>query len=361
MTLAVARSILISCSSLSLLRATRHRQASDPRDKVYGLLGIAHVDFDHLLDHGNPTDLPSVNYDATKLEVFFPTVMTCMGGGYGPSMGGGHGAKLDFLRDAGDYQNRARAEAAASDPSLVDTPVTSSASWPSWIPDWSLNVKRFHLGDKRRGTPSDLMRSEATALWAHRVEGQEAHGPCLRVQGIMVLTVCQSFPGMNYKDLEEHLDGTARYPISNLTYSKVLSRLPEIEPVNRYVDMAKEKPQLWKHIDALKSEPRTNDCSSYNRIGFKIEARSTITEHPSTKTMLFLTSAGFVGGGTPFVQPGDEIAVLLGCKAPYIVRRDREQKDHFLLIDECAVYGLMQGQAVGYDRDDSRAEDMYFW
>jgi hypothetical protein len=67
MTLAVARSILISCSSLSLLLATRHRQASDPRDKVYGLLGIAHVDFDHLLDHGNPTDLPSVNYDATKL------------------------------------------------------------------------------------------------------------------------------------------------------------------------------------------------------------------------------------------------------------------------------------------------------
>ncbi|KAF9639390.1 heterokaryon incompatibility [Lasiodiplodia theobromae] len=100
----------ISLSLFNVLARTRNTQASDPRDKIYGLLGICHA--------------PGieVNYDPsnTMADVY-------------------HAATLTYLR--GDTEHLL--------PNLccVDHDESSSAGLlPSWVPDWSRSQQTSPLG-----------------------------------------------------------------------------------------------------------------------------------------------------------------------------------------------------------------------
>lgn len=71
----------------------------------------------------------------------------------------------------------------------------------------------------------------------------------------------------------------------------------------------------------------------------------------------FLTKHGYMGLGPFSTRPGDRIAVLLGGKTPYVLRKvvDRKHKEiHFRLIGESYVHGLMHGEAL--DVHDEFAE-----
>jgi hypothetical protein len=74
-------------------------------------------------------------------------------------------------------------------------------------------------------------------------------------------------------------------------------------------------------------------------------------------TSIFTTTAGFLGKGSSKAEPGDKIAILFGCRTPFIVRREA---DHFILIGECFVHGLMNGEATT-SIDDSRVESLKLW
>ncbi len=58
----------------------------------------------------------------------------------------------------------------------------------------------------------------------------------------------------------------------------------------------------------------------------------------------FVTKAGFFGIGPAAMRSEDEIVVLMGTGAAFVVRRDGDH--HCNLIGECYVDGLMRGQAV---------------
>jgi hypothetical protein len=72
---------------------------------------------------------------------------------------------------------------------------------------------------------------------------------------------------------------------------------------------------------------------------------------------MFTTTAGFLGKGSSKAEPGDMVAILFGCRTPFIVRRDA---DHFILMGECFVHGLMDGEAIS-NLDESRVEDLKLW
>jgi hypothetical protein len=67
-----------------------------------------------------------------------------------------------------------------------------------------------------------------------------------------------------------------------------------------------------------------------------------------------LTAEGFLGQVPSEAQEGDCIAIIFGAPVPFVVREDR---DHWILIGECYVLGLMEGEA----NDPYKSEDMYLW
>jgi hypothetical protein len=64
----------------------------------------------------------------------------------------------------------------------------------------------------------------------------------------------------------------------------------------------------------------------------------------------FISSRGYMGMGPVPLREGDLITVVLGCSVPLLVR---QTGDHHVLIGECFVWGLMDGEALrGRKADD---------
>jgi hypothetical protein len=70
---------------------------------------------------------------------------------------------------------------------------------------------------------------------------------------------------------------------------------------------------------------------------------------------LFTTSKGYIGIGPKALQVGDLLCVLSGGRVPFVLRR---KDDIFQLIGECYVYGIMSGQAVE-SMEGSRSETVF--
>ena len=69
---------------------------------------------------------------------------------------------------------------------------------------------------------------------------------------------------------------------------------------------------------------------------------------------VFLSAEGFLGQVPSETQEGDQITIIFGAPVPFVVREDG---DHWVLIGECYVLGLMEGEA----NDPYKSEDMYLW
>jgi hypothetical protein len=80
---------------------------------------------------------------------------------------------------------------------------------------------------------------------------------------------------------------------------------------------------------------------------------------PRDGLSFFESTAGLLGVAPSSTQPGDEIAIPLGSRVPFVLRRSQEH-NHFLLIGECFVVGLMVGEAME-DLDETRVEELFFW
>jgi hypothetical protein len=73
----------------------------------------------------------------------------------------------------------------------------------------------------------------------------------------------------------------------------------------------------------------------------------------------FVSTSGFMGLVMPEARVGDQIVILCGLEMPFVIRHDVEN-DHYRLIGECFVLGLMDGEALE-DLDECRVEDFQFW
>ena len=61
----------------------------------------------------------------------------------------------------------------------------------------------------------------------------------------------------------------------------------------------------------------------------------------------FITKSGYMGMGPMPLEVGDTICVVLGCNVPLLLRKYEE---HYILVGECFVWGLMDGEAMRMKR-----------
>ncbi|KAL2063855.1 hypothetical protein VTL71DRAFT_4349 [Oculimacula yallundae] len=68
----------------------------------------------------------------------------------------------------------------------------------------------------------------------------------------------------------------------------------------------------------------------------------------ATNRRLIISDTGYMGLAPIQTQSGDQICVLYGCSVPVVLR---EEHEGFNLIGECYVHGLMRGEAIDLARD----------
>ena len=62
------------------------------------------------------------------------------------------------------------------------------------------------------------------------------------------------------------------------------------------------------------------------------------------RTLIVTDSPRFIGIAPNTCRKGDHIAVLLGCPSPIVLRE--EEDGNYLVLGECYVHGLMNGEAL---------------
>jgi len=296
---------------LSVLRRVRRLTASNPRDKIFGVLGLSDQ-FKILVA------IP--DYNKTTTEVFTDV------------------AKV-LLRQT---KSLALLQHATS-----STPVFGH---PSWVPYWSHDP----VTSTRGGLYNTARNSEA--IFAFSCGGQE-----LRVKGKDFDQV-KTIP---LADLEAYQYSVSTKPrfegwqmSCNVGFS--LSTYPTGEPVEE---------ALWRtlcwNVDYMRhsypAPKETGDCfrewyrilSSIDTVENKVKKISvqdnsfrTIINHTAS---LCTTSNGYLASVPYTTEVGDFIVVLAGGDYPFVLR---PTGDHYRLVGPCYVHGIMDGEAFPEDPEE---------
>jgi hypothetical protein len=341
---------------------------SNPRDRVYGVLGLC------LQKDNFPIDY------AVSIEVIF----------------------LETARTILNLDNSLEVLAQAG---LSSRPVSSPSEFlqlPTWVPTWNQYrqlLEKF-LGFNASGSVSAKFRFS----FDHR---------CLIYQGFKVDKITQlkvldlysridsaenpqyiliwlflkgssrSYPTGKpileemFRFLEMNYDQRRKLRYTELdeeTKTRALGLIPYIRNLcpNWYEDRRKSggKRLVWNRIadrfdlptdsilNELLAQPRHKIASFLQKLMFTDKASTFFTLTPTAELLwhwqnvfnsfhesaFFCTSQGYVGIAKPGIEVGDIVSVAFGCSAPLIVR-EREDDD-FGLIGQCYLQGVMDGEAI---------------
>ncbi|MCJ1247936.1 hypothetical protein MMC30_005151 [Trapelia coarctata] len=101
-------------------------------------------------------------------------------------------------------------------------------------------------------------------------------------------------------------------------------------------------------VEAELVTPDTTVRSEYRNIVTAADGGNSIQFGPRTlstcmERKLFRTSRGYLGLGSPFLESGDLICILFGTRTPFALRK---KDDAFEFVEDCYVHGIMNGEAI---------------
>lgn len=274
----------------------RGRQATDPRDKVYALIGLF-----------NPGTLPrSERCDYTLSEAEVYRDMT-----------------LDLIEK---YQ------------SLL--PLIGDLRWegrpvPNGMPRWTLDIRQspvygtevFHLNDESNRFRADRER---------KLEFQSEKN-VLYLKGILVDTVDWVGAGMRVttRDVPDDLLFSTLQQWEDKAEEQAFCRLI-INDMSKYEDVHPDKRATEADVRRVLNLLR-NRRDQYVRLAIVTTVRN---------QAFFTTKSGLIGRGHLDVKAGDEVWVFNGGRVPFIVRpRETEDPVEHDFVGHSYVHGIMDGEA----------------
>ena len=301
----------------NLLDSMRFSDCKDPRDRVYGILGIL---------EGTNRILPvKIDYSASNsVEELYEDVM--LEYVYGCDT-------LHMLRHAGIWQGLKMK--------------------PTWVPDWRGRGERaVSLDLENAASHFDRPECEALGGGVLRVLGSCAG----RVSKVHVLESKEQSEQESWRELAvlffDNSDSVAAH-VAIGHASSVLCSIPPflnaIKPylesitaeIKRYVTyLYGEAPRLNKDHRCLLKLPR--DVLSH--IGSDILTASVRILRERRAPLLFLPN-GYFGLGPTGVKLNDEIWAILGSQA-LIVLREVLSNNNYEVVGACSVHGFNSGEAI---------------
>jgi hypothetical protein len=356
-------------SLTSLLRTFRNRQASDPRDKVYGLLSLARSSI-----------VP--DYSISDVDVFCRATMEC----------------ISISRDLAVLNN--------------DLGRKFREDLPSWVPDWGSAGSPIH--EARAAIATTCYHT--SPQFSYLSEIPRMAGRSLVVNGKQVATVCEvamMMWGESHKIAQETLSGWwekcpdgLRTSFWKLICGGVVASGRRTEPYDEsafaiWALMSKQSPYydsdyvfphgpisfppepFWRRgfppMLFNKKDPNSFSPKPYSRrltpdptwhegiVWFSgmdpqqmIEPMSVLERSIELATLyrrlvIFGSSSSdleqkqWVGLGPSEARLGDELYILDGARTPFILRPIKSSKSCYTIVGDCYVDGMMDDCSALFD------------
>jgi len=309
---------------LEVLRSCRSKLTSDPKDKLYGILG--------LLEEEIRNEFPA-DYDLSIKEVYVRAFdyLICTT------------ERLDVLCEA------------------IHFPLHTGSNLPSWVPDWSYNPETTALGRSFDFTAAGDTKADAVVLDDHkRLEISALYIDTVRVHGIAVGTLCtladyiMAFIHWRALLLGSCING--EHPERQEEFCRTLSlgQHPESDHeawrntcYHVFASLAQERlPRLLLDKELLSH--LKHDC------GIKREdRRGFLQEHFGAYMMgrsFCLTGNGLMGMGSGFMNAGDMVVIPPGCPTPILIRPEGS-KGEYRYVGDVYIRGYMHGEAIDEWKD----------
>jgi hypothetical protein len=337
----------------------RQTKASDPRDKIYGLLGLIDISISGQIQ-------PDYNLPLSTVYQTFAT--TCIS----------TTNSLEILSQCHGYMDG-----------------VWSADWesvqstmPSWSPDWSWDNHR-HLCSPLEPSYRASGSSTTSAL---QFLGED--GGLLVCTGLKIGPVEGLGKGYYWPLDAMHVRGEDRRQWSAITEDTVWNPSYNIMHQskslnNPYHDENGIKDALWRSLVGnrdlsggpapdsykclLNCRPLIDAPLSYDHFfmkqnaGFMVSGKRFDYYFPRSSTLLddtgilehaldrmqrfaqfrrlMRTSNGFVGLAPDLTQKGDIVSIILGCSCPILLRPHGE---HYKVVSSAYVHGIMDGEAMDW-------------
>lgn len=299
-------------SFLRLLSLTRQFGCTDPRDRVYGLLGLPSID-------AEPQDgllFTEPNYNETEVDVY---------------------RKVAHRILETDQSLRLLCHVQHGTEVIKD-------ECPTWVPRWD---KVF----THTIAPSDpeVFHTAAKDLQMERKETEDPD--TLIVRGVKACSVSTVLPIMTADYL------TSGKLIEDIRQSESAAILSDPSLLSRTLTGGKEWYGMFveserKHtadfaacLTSVTAEPLEDSLKELAAEGDPLrflEAASNACQ----ERRLFQTVDGHLGLGPAAMKAGDMVCVLFGSTVPFILREVASETTCFQVVGECYVQSLMKGRAI---------------
>lgn len=323
---------------LRVLRTCRRKLASDPRDKLYGILGVL------------PTHIQKcflVDYRLTVKDVYTAIVKFLLTRTW----------KLDIICEA------------------IHFPIhTSSTDLPTFVPDWShipqISAMGFKYGFSASGDYQAIFKFRDNRL--NKLEISAIELDVVKNKGIVVGTLCvladylmaflhwralllQSFELLDEQGLqlaEECFAATI-----------CLGQIPPEYDWSRWRIVCYHlfASLLHERLHYLAMDERLRDYLNIE-IDLKPEMRRQLLQQNVGDHMMgrcfCLTTQHRMAMGSGFMLAGDLIVVPLGCSTPILLRAEGAQGE-YRYVGDIYVAGYMDGKAINEWKDDRRELKSY--
>ncbi|KAJ9642859.1 hypothetical protein H2199_004380 [Coniosporium tulheliwenetii] len=293
-----------------LLRDTISMDATDPRDKVYGLLGL--VAGDYGLDI-------QPDYAKTPAAVYQEFARLALDKG-----------DMEILSDAGDNNH-------------------SIVGLPSWAPDWTARPY------SRRLWP-DIY--SACGIREHsKVDSSPIDPSRIHIRGGIVGTVravSRSWLSASSSTLAE----IAALEIEQRALVEDLEIYPTGEDIVEAYWRTLVSDAIWRDGRRMRVPPEWAENYQVYRSCCEMVHRDHLADIPTAFREQFLeyhsrafgklcvTHNGYIGNAPHSTLPGDKICFFYGSRVPFVLR---EEGASYRIIGDCYIHGLMNGEAFELD------------
>ncbi|CAM1507403.1 Fc.00g070440.m01.CDS01 [Cosmosporella sp. VM-42] len=332
----------------SLLEQFRPRLATEPKDKVYALLGVSEMGTEF---SGQGVDF-TVDYSQSLREVFAlaTKAMICSG---------------DVAEDNLDIIMAARRR-------------STEADWPSWVPDWRSETGYGCEWGIGHPLPTSLNNWSGSKFGKHRF-ADSGNSHTLAVEGVVVGRSTYISPYHHLTQMlvegglrechEVCVDELKSYPTGEdieqaYALTVMAGDLPvEMTSKGTTAEAYTENYLEWADIMLMpidtpeKRKVRQHAALEHFELGFTNNwAQHLLRSYCERR--FYITDTGFIGLGNHNMRDGDLVVAVFGLSVPCVLRpRGESPEDGYEFIGEAYCHGIMNGEVIqmfGLSIDEDR-------
>jgi hypothetical protein len=241
-------------------------------------------------------------------------------------------------------------------------------TYPSWLPRWNKNSGGYAFGlgvQIYDASIRSMKRNRAVVKFS---------GKILRTYGVIfakvhLRSIAYTMQHLDSTDLNETISRTSEPDAVEMSWKIAISAANEYPPVYRnalkafretlcagtqYSDLESMETDFEDYCRRRCSPTYVDDLvlsGSSEVIGNGHHYLNVIQQYLFDRRF-FTTTGGQYGLGPKLMQKNDICCILFGALVPFIIR-PTETKDHYQLIGECYIEGVMQGEVVNSMKKNS--------